>query len=328
LAFFPELANVQGMVSITGNASLTSVELPKLVRAGRLDMRNLGALTAVNLPELVETMYLNFTELPNLQSLVVPQLATLKEDTLNGYGENIIFTRTGLREINLPLLDSPSADSEARLTVTENTELETVRIAKLSEGDALFVEDNPKLVTISLPSFDIEESKFHADGYVKFENNPELTTIELPSLQFVPDILWFTENPKLSNLNGLAKLQTIGKGINIRNNQTLNSVSGMMSLKRVQTINDEGVAFVDNPALPCTDIQALFRGAMFEQPNYGPEGAPAGYAKEFSVSGNLEDCSFCSRSSDCTNGNVCCLLDGSPSCVMPNPSNQFGMCPL
>lgn len=234
------LTTITGKFMLSGVRQLTNLEFPELTEVGSIEWRTLPNLNGLSFGAGIQkasTVSITDTQLQDLSGLALSEADTITLQS-NGILTNVSFDLekigTGftvsengqdmelsmpsltkaknlilqdLGSLNLPELETVGGELDV-----ERGSFETLEIPKLTEvGTTLTIRENSQLSEIML-----EQLKTVSGGFV-IAQNPQLSTIGgLPKLETINGNLDFTGNfeevdlPKLSSVKGAFNMQSQG----------------------------------------------------------------------------------------------------------------------
>ncbi|WP_164017430.1 DUF7151 family protein [Pyxidicoccus trucidator] len=156
------------------------------------------------------------------------------------------------------------------LSINDNGQLETLVVGSDAEDPLLYpvwvgfrlnISSNPRLQTLaglapvaprwsfSLGSNDMLQDPGELPNIMNLEGvsifkNPALRTLPLPNLQTLSGSLYILDNPSLTSLGSIFRLQSVGGDVNIENNASLRNLTGL----RVQSVGGS-FSVLSNPLL-------------------------------------------------------------------------------
>jgi hypothetical protein len=262
-------------LNIGRNEDLEAVVLPALRTVGSVLFRENDRLRAVDLSGLAETgtqftyaMNSTATGVPSydleLPSLAGPDDFILIED--NGSLESVRLTAvTDLsvangriavrRNADLTEVSAPVLTRAASLEFSNNTSLATVDLPLLEEVPSVSVSSNAALRTLDLPSLQTVASS------MSLNSSPVLASVSFPSLTTLNSLsIVFADS--LRNLSGFSSVTSGMQSVNIRQNASLASYTGLLNVGDALTADP---IFFDirmfNPGV-CDDAAIAFRDAL------------------------------------------------------------------
>ncbi|CAG8553214.1 10981_t:CDS:2 [Acaulospora morrowiae] len=231
---FPNLRNLDGIISINNNENLRYLSFPRLKSAIRIYVVNQTLLNTVEFPSIQKVVSLTFRKLPLLTSLNFP--ARLSEI------ESFEATDTGITNLNG--LDVRSAKD---LKIAENRNLLNLRLQNLRDAGEFFFSGNGN-GRIEVPNLvSLRDLTIRNVGFA-----------DLPKLETVSNDVVINENsfssftiPKLCSISGtltvhsnalesfcFPELQNVGGAILVSSNLNLNVISGFPKLRQVNEAID------------------------------------------------------------------------------------------
>jgi hypothetical protein len=250
-----------GSLYVSGNAALTTLELPALATiSGDLIISFDGDLTRVSLPALDSVqgivnigsdVALTTLELPALQSVGTLEIGSMAAPTLSFPGLQRVHgflavdgevtgpqDSSALISIDFPVLSNVGSS----IGVTNQPLLAHAGFPALSSAGSIIFYINAALQDLSFPSLTFLSNDI--DLYM----NGALTGADFPLLQNVPGLLFIQLNTQLTTLSFPA-LTSVGQFLYIWNNQSLRQCVADGLVARLST-TPRSVFFADNLGTP------------------------------------------------------------------------------
>jgi hypothetical protein len=238
-----------GDVEIDGNTGLTSFVAPKITGLGNFTFTangNSTENTTLNLAALTQvTGSVIIGRNPGMQGLgglgalkTAGSLALQQNAALAGTsGLGALESVAGGVNIsnNAKLTEVSGFDAlggiGGSLTVTQNALLNGAAFPKLATlGSSLSVDSNAALTSFAAPLLRLLPEAFEFTGNGKAATP---TSLSLPALTTVTTALTISNNPGLTQLDGLSALASVGGAVSIQSNATLAQINGLATLSNV-----------------------------------------------------------------------------------------------
>jgi len=247
------LQNEAGSITIQDNGALTSVDLSGLTHVGHLQLS--GSFDELDLSQLVLTtgvvdLSLDAAHTLDLGALdqvggdlsITGPVATLDLGLLNLVGGTLSLNAADPTSLDLGSLQQVLADVTLQLNLAEAIDLDALE----SVGGTATFQHGSALSNLSMPALE-------SVGTLTIQALPALTTLSATALEATNSDVNIVENTVITELSGLAGLQTVGGSLAIVGNPALDDVTG---LSGITSIADD-LRIQDNTALSTADAESL-----------------------------------------------------------------------
>ncbi|KAF2117768.1 GPI-anchored cell wall organization protein Ecm33 [Lophiotrema nucula] len=251
------VGTIDGDLIVNNNSAITSLSADSLTEiTGKFNLDTVQVLSTVNFPKLKKVDSIVWNALPNLQT-----------PTFNGP-----ITQVGTLDIQntqLQSLEGINLETVDKVTIANNRYISDISMQLGNVSTSLILEANnpevnvtfPNLIwafnltfrncsSVSLPSLEtlngsmgfygnifesfIAPNLTKVGGALAFVSNAEVTNISLPLLTEVTGTVQIANNTKLSGIDGVPQLKTIGGALDF---------SGNFSKLEIPALNDVKGAF-------------------------------------------------------------------------------------